>query len=271
VRAAIILALASSLAYAQPAPQKVDAKTRAKAAAMYEKGSVHYEAGRFSEAIPLFKEAYELVHDPVYLFNLAQSYRKVLDCVNATDYYGRFLNEAGTDADAKQRERVQGWIHELAPCVEDRKRDADAAKAAQERAEAAEKARLAAEAERRRREGPKYQTIDRGKPFRITGYIAAGVGAVGMGFGLAYTLKSNRLQDELATTCMNGCDWTDPQNRQKDTDGKHANTLATVGWVTGGVLFAGGVTLYIIGRMKIEHVEVQPVEGGATVSTRLSF
>ena len=270
MKAALGVLLLASVAYAQPKPPKDDAKTRTKAAALYEKGSVAYEAGKYTDAIPLFKEAYELVHDPVYLFNLAQSYRKVFDCVNATDYYARYLDEA-TDADKQQREKVKDWIHELAPCVEQRKKDVDAAKAAQERAEAAEKARIAAEAERRRREGPKYHTIDHGKGLRIGGYIGAGLGAVGMGVGLAYTLKSNRIQDDLATACKNGCDWTDPALRSKDSDGKHANTLATVGWVTGGVLFAGGVTLYVIGRMKIEHVEVQPTNGGATVSARLEF
>lgn len=45
----------------------------------------------FQGAIELFKQAYELVRDPVYLFNIAQSYRKVADCENSFDYYTQYL------------------------------------------------------------------------------------------------------------------------------------------------------------------------------------
>ena len=65
-------------------------------------------------AIKLFEEAYQLVHDPVFLFNIAQSYRKLYDCMPSAQYYERYLAEA-TDADESQRGKVQrrrastGW------------------------------------------------------------------------------------------------------------------------------------------------------------------
>jgi len=262
VRAALLaVALTAATASAQPKPDKA---TRAKAAAMYEKGSAHYEAGRFSEAIPLFRDAYEMVRDPVYLFNLAQSYRKVLDCERASEYYLRYLQEA-TDADAKQRERVEGWRRELAPCVEERQTAAETARKAQAQAE---RARREAEAAR----GPRYRTIDDGQWFRIGGYVAMGLGAVGVGLGVSYGIEGANLKDELATTCASGCTWTDEALRDKDEAGKRANTLSKAFWIGGGVALAGGVALYFIGRSRVERVLITPVDGGgATVSTRLSF
>jgi len=262
-----LLAVALTAATASAQPKNPDKATRAKAAAMYEKGSAHYEAGRFSEAIPLFREAYEMVRDPVYLFNLAQSYRKVLDCERASEYYLRYLEEA-TDADAKQRERVQGWLRELAPCVDERKTAAETARKAQEQAE---RARLEAEAARRREQGPRYRTIDNGQWFRLGGYVAMGLGAVGIGLGVSYGIKGSNLKDELATTCATGCNWADEALRAKDEAGKRANTLSTTFWIGGGVALAGGVALYFVGRSRVERVQIVPVDGGATVSTRLSF
>jgi tetratricopeptide (TPR) repeat protein len=261
-RALFAVALMAATAHAQP-PDKA---TRAKAAAMYEQGSAHYEAGRFSEAIPLFRDAYELVHDPVYLFNLAQSYRKVLDCERASEYYLRYLEEA-RDADAKQRERVQGWLRELAPCVEERKTAVETARKAQEQAHEADRARRQAEAQ----QGPTYRTIDNGVPFRIGGYVAMGLGAVGIGLGIRYGIKGSDLKDELATACETGCNWSDEALRDKDEGGKRANTLSATFWITGGVALAGGVALYFVGRSRVERVQIIPLDGGAAFSTRVSF
>lgn len=263
-RVALVLVLVSAAAYAQPKPP--DKATRAKAAAMYEKGSAHYEAGRYSEAIPLFRDAYELVRDPVYLFNLAQSYRKVLDCERASEFYVRYLEEA-TDADAIQRERVQGWLRELAPCVDERKTAAETARKAQE---AADRARREADAVRVQ-QGPTYRTIDNGRGLRIGGYVAAGLGAVGVGLGIAYGVKGANLRDELATTCADSCNWNDQALRDKDEAGKRANTLSMIFGITGGVALAGGVALYFVGRSRVEHVQINPTSGGATVSARFEF
>lgn len=267
----LLVLLLATAAHAQPKPDKA---TRAKAAAMYEQGSAHYQAGRFSEAIPLFRDAYELVHDPVYLFNLAQSYRKVLDCERASEYYERYLAEA-TDADAKQRERVQGWLRELAPCVEERKTAVETARKAQEQAEAADVARRAAEAAAREQkpiqQGPRYETIDHGRWYRIGGYVAIGAGAVGIGLGIRYSIKGASIQDELDEACANGCDWSDEALREKDNAGKRANTVSTISWISGGVALAGGVALYFVGRSKVERIQIMPTEGGAAVAARFSF
>ena len=78
---AVILALVVLTGVARA--DKVDPATQAKADALFEKGQALYLGDEFQGAIELFKQAYELVRDPVYLFNIAQSYRKVADCENS--------------------------------------------------------------------------------------------------------------------------------------------------------------------------------------------
>jgi tetratricopeptide (TPR) repeat protein len=256
----VALAAAPALEAHAGAP---DRAVQAKAAALFERAQKHYQAGEYSDAIKLFAEAYDLVRDPVYLFNLGQSYRKVLDCVKASDFYQRYLADA-TDADAKQRERVEQWLHEMSPCVEQRREEAERAR----RAEEAERARRAEE-QRQRDAANRPHDIDRGRTYRIAGIVAASVGAAGLGLGIGFTVRGSHLASELADECRDGCDWE--LLRDRDAAGERANTIAAIGWVGGGVAVAGGVALYLFGRSKIEHVQVAPVQGGATVSARLSF
>ena len=121
--AAVVLVLLVGAAHADPAP-------KARADALFDKGQAHYQAGEYQAAIESFLSAYELVHDPVYLFNIAQSYRKIANCVGAYDYYARYLAEA---KDAPNRDKVSGWLRELEPCADKTRAEHDAAvKAAEE-------------------------------------------------------------------------------------------------------------------------------------------
>ena len=266
VAAVAVLTTATAPAAGAPGAQ-ADATARpgqARANALFERAQKHYQAGQYSDAIKLFTEAYELVHDPVFLFNLAQSYRKVLDCVKASEYYQRYLSDA-TDADAKQRERVEQWLREIAPCVEQRREESERAR----RADEAERAQQAEVLRRQREEASRSRGIDRGRPLRIAGMAAAGVGVVGLGLGSVFTIRGAQIKSELADDCADGCDWSMLQG--KDASGRRANTIAAVGWIGGVLAAGGGVTLYLLGRSRIERVQVAPVAGGAAVSARLSF
>ena len=249
------------------AGDKIDPVTQAKADVLFEKGQGLYQAGQFQAAIPLFQEAFDLVHDPVYLFNIAQSYRKVLDCEKASEFYAKYL-AAATDADAKQRDKVQGWVRELQPCVEQRQQEHDAVKRAADQ----ERARQAEELERQRRAArPTTTEIDRGRTLRIAGFVVGGAGVVGLGVGTVFLIRGRTLRNELRTACMTTCDWTDPDVLAKDSDGQRANTIATISWIGGGVAVLAGVGLYLWGKTKTETITVSPSATGATVSARLTF
>ena len=206
------------------AGDKIAPAVQSKADVLFEKAQGFYTAGKYQASIPLFQEAYDLVHDPVYLFNIAQSYRKVLDCEQASEFYTRYL-AAATDADAKQREKVNGWLRELQPCVEERQKEHDAVKHAQEQDQ--ERARQAQELERQRvSRAPASVEVDRGRSLRIAGIAVGAVGAVGLGVGVLYSIRGRSLRNELADSCGMGCDWTDPDLRAKDSDGQRAPSIS---------------------------------------------
>jgi hypothetical protein len=160
---------------------------------------------------------------------------------------------------------VEQWLRELAPCVDQRREEAELAR----RAEEAERARAEESWRKREAAAREPREIDRGRPFRIAGIAAAGAGLVGLGLGLGYSIHGSNLKAELADACRAGCDWE--VLRGKDAAGARANKIAAAGWIGGGVAAAGGVALYLYGRSRIEHVQVAPVQGGAAVSARLSF
>jgi tetratricopeptide (TPR) repeat protein len=247
-RAVVVLALVAAPVFGEPRA----AQTRADV--LFEQGQTHYQAGEYQAAIPLFQEAYELVHDPVYLFNIAQSYRKVADCLNAFDYYNRYLAQ---DPTSKQRDKVTAWLRELQPCVEQRHKEQQDARDAEQ---------LRRDAERRRIEAatPRFADVDRGGPYRIAGIATASVGLAGLAAGIVYSIRGANLHDELQTTCAKGCNWNDPAIRAKDSAGSRANVYAAVGWIGGGVAALGGVGLYLLGRNRFERVQVTPT--GVAVS-----
>lgn len=266
---ACVLAGAAVPAVPALAGDKIPPAVQSKADVLFEKAQGFYTAGQYQAAIPLFQEAYDLVHDPVYLFNIAQSYRKVLDCEKASEFYTRYL-AAATDADPKQREKVTGWLRELQPCVEQRQQEHDAVKRAQEQDQ--ERARQAQELERQRAsKAPATARVDHGRSLRIAGLAVGAVGVVGVGVGVLYSIRGRSLRNELADSCRMGCDWTDPDLRAKDSDGQRANTVSAIGWIGGGVAVLAGAGLYLWGRSKVETLQITPSATGATVSARLSF
>jgi len=232
---------------------------------LFEKGQANFQGGQFQAAIELFKQAYDLVRDPVYLFNIAQSYRKVGDCLAAFDYYNRYLNELPK---AENRDKVNQWLREMQPCVEQRQKEQEAAR----RGEEAERARQA-EVLRHRREAarPVATEVDRGKPFRITGLALGGVGIVGLAIGITYNIRSSSIKNDVANQCNAGCQWDSPPIQALDADGRTANSRAKLGYIVGGIATAAGVGLYMFGRTRVETVMVTPTGGGASVSAQLSF
>jgi tetratricopeptide (TPR) repeat protein len=244
--AALAVLLASGTAVADPQTDAND---------LFAKGQTKYLAGEYRDAIKLFDDAYQLVHDPVYLFNIAQSYRKLFDCIPASTYFTRFLSEA-TDVDKKQRATVEQWIRELAPCVAERK------------AAAAPKPRVDSNPP-----PPPPRPHDPGRNYRIAGIAAVGVGAIGLVIGTVYGKRGADLEAELAD-CKLRCDWTD-EREATDRAGHRANVIAAIGWIAGGAALVTGATLYIVGYSKrrgFESLAVSaPTTSSVAVAARFSF
>jgi tetratricopeptide (TPR) repeat protein len=252
IRAITLLALASvGTAHADGT---VDPATQARADALFEKAQAHFQADEFQAAIELFKSAYELVHDPVYLFNLAQSERKILDCVAAADYYKRYLDAA---PDAPNKDKVEGWIRELTPCVDQRTAEHDAVVREQEARDRA--AREAAA----RKPPPARVFVDEGATYRLAGEVTGAVGVVGLALGIGFAAHGSSLGSSLTKECATGCNWDTASS--EDSAGHRANTIAAVGFIGGGLAVLAGAGLYYYGTTRAA-VEVTPTSVVARVS-----
>ncbi len=94
-----------------------------------------------------------------------------------------------------------------------------------------------------------------GKGLRTISYVALGVGAVGLGAGTFFALRSagkRRDADDLFEACGGArCQNADPRSRQiseLDDAARSAKTNATIGFIAGGVGVATGVTLLVLSR-----------------------
>ncbi|MDZ4693746.1 MAG: tetratricopeptide repeat protein [Deltaproteobacteria bacterium] len=76
----------------------------------FQAGTTHYNLGRFEDAIGEYRKAYELKNDPVFLFNIAQSYRQLGHAERALFFYRRYLSTA---PESPHRNDVQTRIDEL--------------------------------------------------------------------------------------------------------------------------------------------------------------
>ncbi len=88
---------------------------------LFDDGERAYNLGEFDKAVGLFKQAYEQRPDPVYLFNVAQTYRQMGDCKQAVFFYKRYiaLKEQDTKKPLKpeRKAELENRIAELEECV----------------------------------------------------------------------------------------------------------------------------------------------------------
>jgi hypothetical protein len=118
-------------------------------------------------------------------------------------------------------------------------------------------------------------------PLRIASYVALGVGAVGLGLGTFFALDASSKFDESNTlfedsNCAQSCpDNVKAEIAQLDSDAESAQSLATIGFIAGGVGVAAGVTLFIVSSGKdsapAEAVRVRPYVGLASAGVVGSF
>jgi hypothetical protein len=117
---------------------------------------------------------------------------------------------------------------------------------------------------------------------RIGSYVALGVGVVGVGLGTVFALKSKGKRsdaDKLTDECGSGCLASDPRAAEissLDDDARSAKTMATIGFVVGGVGLATGVTLFLLSGHKgksetARTTQIQPWVGLGSAGVRGSF
>lgn len=116
-------------------------------------------------------------------------------------------------------------------------------------------------------EQPKKQK----KNLRTWGFVAAGVGVVGLSVFAVAGSMANSKYSELEDKCgSRRC--SDPKYADTVDSGKRLDTIANVGLVAGGLgLLAGGALILFGGSSEESAAVVRPAVGGATVGLAKRF
>ena len=106
----IPLAVVLGLALAGPArTQAADSRTE-QARTHYQRAEQLFDLGRWDEAIAEYELAYQMRGDPIFLFDVAQCYRRKGDTKRAIDLYKNFLRK---DPKSQKRGEVEDRIEAL--------------------------------------------------------------------------------------------------------------------------------------------------------------
>lgn len=166
----------------------------------YDQAAILFKASQFDEAIEAFQALYDTKPVPILLFNIAQAHRRAGRLGESLPFYHRFLAE-NPKADLKSE--AEGYVKEITQTLEQRER---AAKQAEEERLAKEEAQQRADslAAGAKEPPPRGFTRDGAvvaptRPFRVLKWVAAGVGVLALGAGVALLALDGRPTCELAT------------------------------------------------------------------------
>jgi len=241
------------LALLVPARARGDDDATARAKAFYDEANKHYDLREYKEAIDGFKKAFDLLPDAEFLFDIAQAYRQIRDCENASAFYRTYLRER---PNADNRGKVEKFIVEMDDCA---KQD-EAIREEERQRKLREQVKIA----------PAQQPPRRDHTLRDASLVTLGVGIVAMGFAAYFSIDGANQQGTIQAMCKLGCEAV--QVAGFDQTGKSDNTNAAISYVVGGVaLAAGGGILLWTTLHRDDHITVAPAPGGAAVSARWSF
>ena len=256
---AALLAVAVPSLALSPAPaaaqkKKEDKEKKKQAKAYVDAGLAAYGGGDYDAAVDFYQRAYDLIPHPVLLFNIAQAHRLAGRTAEALDFYRRYLE---ADPKGRDADQARGFVKELEPIVARQQEELRKA----EEAAAAERARREAEAARETPaeddpEPEPERPIDDPDPepdpgpepsggggmsgMRITGIALGGAGLAGIGAGVFFGLKAQRLSDELSQHNAY-------YDVDKIADGDAAERNMFIAYGVGGALVAAGVVLFVLG------------------------
>jgi tetratricopeptide (TPR) repeat protein len=228
------------------------AETRMKAKAEFERGRQLYRLTQYREALDAFVEAYKLLEEPAFIYNIAQCRRQLGQDEEAMSAYESYLAIAPANDEA--RNDVEVFIRDLAVRIAHRHaEDQRARRAAEERALSAESTNvIIAELERRQaaRAAPHYSAA-RARALIVSGSVLGfvGLGLVGGGVGAALSLEdaTRALRAQASTQAV-----FDPAAEQR----RDRALTATVSlFAIGGALVAAGAGLFGRGLVERRLVE----------------
>jgi len=273
-RASIVLIAALSagtIAHAQvPAPN-------ATADAAYQEARRLYDLREWDAAIAKFKEAYRIRPDAPSLFNIAQSNRLKGDCTEALNFYKTYKRNFPKE---KNIDKVDKFIADMEACAKAGPVKTEPVKTEPVTTEPVKTEPVTTEpvtTEPVKTEPVKTEPVvitpkpdpgppvhsDPGKPKRVVGLVAGGLGVASLGASVFFGLRA-RSASKDAESAMMGAEW----NPAIETRGETAARNGKIALGVGVALVGTGVVLYILGRnssSEAAQVGVIPSRDGATL------
>jgi hypothetical protein len=247
VAATVVLALVlARSAAAQPADPKDEAQ------ALYKEGAKQYDLHEYATAIDDFKRAYALFAEPTILFDIAQAYRMLHDCDNATTFYRDYVR---AKPDGDDRDTAIKRADETAACAAEQRRQREQA------------------APRPAPVGTVMvmTTPPRNRGLKLAGIVTAAVGAAIAGAGIYFSLDAADKARQLEQACMVSCVAGDVTTI--DQAGQTSQDRALALYIIGGSALAIGTGMFVWATLHAgsETIRVAPLPGGAAVSAAVHF
>lgn len=265
------LALTAGAAHAQaPAP----APNPAADAALAE-GRRLYDLQEWDQAIAKFKEAYALREEAAALFNIAQSYRLKGDCAQAANFYKTFKRKFPAE---KNMAKVEKFIVEMDVCAKNTTTSTtdptktDPTKTDPTKTDPTKTDPTKTDPTKTdptKTEPTKASGSGGGGALRVAGYATMGAGGAGLIVGVVFGVKA-RSEARAAEALGDGDEWK-PAIEDR---GLRYQRVAVISLISGGVLVAGGVAMYLLSRESSSErssVTIAPTSDGAQLVWGGSF
>jgi tetratricopeptide (TPR) repeat protein len=192
---------------------------KARALELFEQSARAYRDGRFQDAIDLLLEARRVKPEPVLLYNLGRAYEALGKPAEAANAYAEYIAE---DPRAVDRRAIEGRIATLRAQAEQLDKAKSPPPPPPPPAAPAPPA-------------PAAPLADREEP-TVVPWVITGVGIAGVGAGVALAIVASIRHDDAVNEAAQR-----PAQEKQDQAETFA-TGATIAFITGGVVAAGGLT-----------------------------
>jgi tetratricopeptide (TPR) repeat protein len=221
---------------------------RARAHAAFDRGRQLFALTQYDKALAEFAEAYKLIEEPAFIFNIAQCERRLGHEDAALKAYRSYLSL--TDEHSANHAEVQGYVRELEKSIADKRTGEERSRRLSEE-RAVEEARAA----RERVELERLQvqrSLSRTSARRVRAFIVSGsvLGVVGLGLlgaGVATALGMSSARDSLRREASAEAVFDSSIERSYNRD----LTLSAAFFSIGGAVAVTGAAL--LGRGLVER------------------
>jgi tetratricopeptide (TPR) repeat protein len=245
--------------------------------------TVEYDVGHFDQALDLYTKAYERYPKPALLFDIGQCHRLLGHYERAIFFYQGYLRGK---PDAANRTMVEQFIADSQRQLDAQRAAAAAAPGTTPAPTPSSAASGDAAAAPPASPPPGSDTSTSSSDgaatpasppkawpaLRIAGIATAGVGVVLLGTALAEGLVSSSDSNKVSQISAPHGTWSSQAQSEYDS-GKSAATAASVLYVAGAVVLAGGAVMTWLGWPKTPSTTaaVAPMPGGASMSLVTRF